>query len=399
MLSFSRPLLRDGSQPWPNHPVSIAFVITDLDPGGAEKALVNLVTHLDRTRWAPAVIALGGEGKLAAVVRAAGIPCECLDLNRRQMVKGIWKLAQVLRRCSPLLIQSFLFHANVASRLAALLAGRPTVVGGLRVAEHQKGWHLIVDRLTFPLSSGSICVSRGVLQFSQEIGRLSPRRLTVIPNGIDPQPFQQAEPLPRQLLGIPEGVHLALAVGRLDAQKGLPDLLDAAEWVMAKHATWHLALAGDGPLRNWLLERLARGKGLAGRVHWLGQRDDIPQLLKTADVLVLASHWEGMPNVVLEAMAAGKPVVATRVEGTEDLVIPGQSGWLVPPRAPEQLAQALLEAAHHPQTCHRLGEQGRARVTAEFSLDRTVQAYERVWAGLLNYQFPPCDGSASHPRS
>jgi len=279
-----------------------------------------------------------------------------------------------------------LFHANLATRLAAPWAGQPWVVGGLRVAEHRQRWHRTLDRLTAFLSAGSVCVSQGVLQFSLGVGGLDPRRLTVIPNGIDPEPFDRASALPRGALGIPEQAHLALAVGRLDVQKGLADLLAAAERVIARCPSWHLALAGDGPCRAWLLEQINGRPSLGGRIHWLGRRDDIPGLLKAADVLVLASLWEGMPNVVLEAMAASRPVVATAVEGTEELVIPGQTGWLVPPRDPEALSTALLAAAHAPDLCRTFGHESRARIEQEFSLERTVAAYERLWYGLLGYQ-------------
>ena len=139
--------------------------------------------------------------------------------------------------------------------------------------------------------------------------------------------------------------------------------------MIAADPSWHLAVAGDGPRRVWLVDQLAARPALRGRVHWLGARDDIPGLLKSADVLVLASLWEGMPNVVLEAMAAGRAVVATAVEGTVELVISGETGWLVPPRDPEALGRALLEAARDPGLCRRLGRNGRARVEAEFSLD------------------------------
>ena len=196
-----------------------------------------------------------------------------------------------------------------------------------------------------------------MLQFSQDVAGLDSRRLTVIPNGIDPQRFEQALAVPRKDLGIPEDAHLALAVGRLDPQKGIPDLLAAAERVIPQDPAWHLALAGDGPCRSWLLDQLAARPVLDGRIHWLGTRDDVPGLLRSANLLVLASLWEGMPNVVLEAMAAGRPVVATAVEGTEELVLPGQTGWLVPPGDPQSLGAALLDAARDPELCRRLGEQ------------------------------------------
>ena len=376
MQSLTQRLTTARPRPWPDHPVPIALVITDLDVGGAERAMVNLAIRLDRRRWSPMVIALGAEGTLAGVVRRAGLPCQCLGVDRHRPVQAVVRLARALRGHRPELVQSFLFHANVAVRLAAPWGCRPWVVGGLRVAEHRKRWHLVLDRLTAPLASGSVCVSRGVLEFSRDTGGLDPRRLIVIPNGIDPEPFDRACAVPRGTLGVPRNAQLALAVGRLDDQKGIPDLLAAAEQVIAADPSWHLAVAGDGPRRAWLVDQLAARPALRGRVHWLGARDDIPALLKSADVLVLASLWEGMPNVVLEAMAAGRAVVATAVEGTVELVISGETGWLVPPQDPEALGQALLEAARDPGLCRRLGRNGRARVEAEFSLDRTVAAYD-----------------------
>jgi starch synthase (maltosyl-transferring) len=366
----------------------LALVITDLDVGGAERSLVNLARRLDRRHWAPVVIALAGEGPLADLLRQANIPCECLGGRRNRPVQIVLRLAHVLRKYRPELVQSYLFHANVASRMAAPWAGWPRVVGGLRVAERQKRWHLTLDRWTGFLGCGSVCVSHGVYRFSRDEGGLDPRRLVVIPNGIDPEPFDHACPLARCDLGIPEKAHLVLAVGRLDIQKGVAELLAAAEQVVAGSETWHLAFAGDGPLRGWLLEQIAVRPSLAGRIHWLGPRDDVPRLLKTADVLVLASLWEGMPNVILEAMAASRPVVATAVEGTEDLVIAGETGWLAQPGDPPALALALLEAAHNPHACQKFGRAGRDRVECLFSLDATVAAYQRLWFSLLDYQIP-----------
>jgi starch synthase (maltosyl-transferring) len=375
------PILR----PWPERPIGVALVITDLDVGGAERALTALATRLDRSRWRVGVFCLSGPGALVEVIRGAGLPCECLDVGRRNPVRAVARLAASLRRFGPELIQSFLFHANLAARLAApwVSRPRPPVLGGIRVAERQRRWHLQLDRWTSRLVAGEVCVSRGVLAFSRDVGGLDPSRLTVIPNGIDPAPIDAADPVPRANIGIPDEAHLALFVGRLDPQKGLPDLLDAAERVIARRPDWHLALAGDGPERDWLLGALAARPALRDRVRWLGRRDDVPGLLKAADVLVQASHWEGMPNAVLEAMAARRAVVGTAVEGTEDLVVPGETGWLVPPRDPAALAHALEEAAEDPDRCRRYGQAGRLRVEREFTLDAVVAAYERLWAGVL----------------
>lgn len=364
----------------------VTLVITDLDVGGAERALVALATGLDRQRWDPSVIALGDEGKLVEPLRAASVATECLAVDRRRPLRAVLHLARSLRRRSPWLVQSFLFHANVASRFSAPLAGRPWVVGGIRVAERQKAWHLRLERLTSRLAVGSVCVSNGVLEHSKRQGGIDPDRLVVIPNGIDPLPYDAVAPCLRESLGVPASAHLALCVGRLDVQKGLPFLLEAAERVVALRADWHLAIVGDGPARDELRKRAADRPALAGRVHWLGRRNDVPALLKGADLLVLASLWEGMPNVVLEAMAARRAVVATAVEGSADLVIPGRTGWLVPPGSSEPLALALLDAASDPDRLRRYGEAGRLVVEADYSPRRVVSAYERLWGGILGFE-------------
>jgi glycosyltransferase involved in cell wall biosynthesis len=229
--ALARRLETAVGRPWPDRPVPVALVITDLDVGGAERALVALATGLDRRRWEPSVICLGPEGRLVEPLRAEGLGVSCLGAARGRPIRGVVRLARALRRRRPWLVQSFLFHANVAARLAAPWAGRPWVVGGLRVAERQRRWHLLLDRLTARLATGSVCVSEGVLRFSRDVGGLACERLTVIPNAVDPGPIDRAGPLGRDAIGVPLGGHLALFVGRIAPQKGLPILLDAAERV------------------------------------------------------------------------------------------------------------------------------------------------------------------------
>jgi glycosyltransferase involved in cell wall biosynthesis len=366
--------------------VPVSLVITDLDVGGAERAMVALATGLDRQRWHPTVITLGGEGALSAPLRNAGIAVECLNVNRRRPIAAIGALVSALRRSRPKLVQSFLFHANFAAKLASPLAGHPWVVGGLRVAERQRRWHLRLDRLTSGLSTGSVCVSEGVRRFSRDVAKLDPDRLAVIPNGVDPGLFDRAQPADRGWLGVPADAFLTLYVGRLDPQKGLKFLLDAASKILPIRPDWHLALAGDGPEREALMRRCDLDPLMQARIHWLGRRDDVPGLLKAADLVVLPSLWEGMPNVVLEAMAAGRAVVGTCVEGTEDLVVPEQTGWLVPPGDADALASALFEAATDQARLRHYGEAARARVDAEFTPARVVEAYERLWAGVLGLE-------------
>ena len=260
------------------------------------------------------------------------------------------------------------------------------MVGGLRVAERQRRWHLTLDRLTNCLATGSVCVSEGVRRFSINEGGLDPSRLVVISNGVDPSPIDRAQPINRASIEVPSEAFLTLYVGRLDPQKGLPGLLDAASRIIPTRPDWHLVLVGDGPDRAALTSRIEGDPILKTHVHNLGRRDDVPSLLKAADLLVLPSLWEGMPNVVLEAMAASLAVVGTSVEGTEDLVVPDQSGWLVPPRDVDALTSALLDAASDRSRLRRFGEAARGRVDASFTPARVVEAYDRLWSGVLGLE-------------
>jgi glycosyltransferase involved in cell wall biosynthesis len=382
---LARRLANAPRNAWPEQPVPVCLVITDLDVGGAERALVSLATGLDRRRWRPNVVNLSEPGALVEPLEAAGIRVESLGVDRRRPLHAVAKLTSALRRSKPRLVQSFLFHANLASKLAGPFCGHPWIVGGLRVAERQKRWHLTLDRLTSRLSTGSVCVSEGVRRFSLEAGKLEADRLIVIPNGVDPRAIDRSQPLDGSTLNIPPDAFLTLYVGRLDPQKGLNFLLEAAAKIFEVRPDWHLVLAGDGPLREPLQARTATQP----RVHWLGRRGDVPSLLKAADLLVLPSLWEGMPNVVLEAMAARLAVVGTKVEGTEDLVIPGQTGWLVPPADSGALFEALVEAASDRDRLRRFGEAGRDRVEASFTPPRVVEAYERLWARILGLELSP----------
>ncbi len=386
MESLASRLSRPDRKPWPSSPVPIALVITDLDRGGAERALCSLAKGLDREAFAPTVVCLGTEGELASELRSAGLPVANLNANPRKPVRGVAALARALRDFKPLLVQSFLFHANVAARIAANFAGKPWVLGGTRVAERGKPWHLLLEKLSAGLCCGSVCVSEGVWRFMRFEGRWPSERLTVIPNGIEPSAYDQAIPLDRTELGVGEDCFLLLFVGRLDLQKGVHDLLTAFESLARSRDDCRLLIVGAGPLEQELNDRVAGSQFLGEQVVFLGKRGDVPSLLRTADVLVLPSLWEGMPNVVLEAMAAGLAVVSTKIEGSDELVVPGQTGWLSPPGDPESLAKAMIEAASDRDRCKSFGSAGRLRIGEKFSLSRTILAYQSLWAGVLGLE-------------
>ncbi len=362
--------------------VRIAFCITDLDPGGAERALVQLVTRLDRQRWEPAVFCLSGHGALADELQAAGILVICLGARHWSNVSASLRLARELRRFRPAIVQSFLFHANLAGRIAGRVARVGKIVSGIRVAEKRSRVPLWLDRWTNWLVTSNVCVSRAVADFSIARAGLLPKKIVVICNGVDVARFSTARPADLSQFGISPGSQVLLTVGRLDRQKGLDDLVEAAALVVPKYPRAHFLMVGEGSERR-RIELLICETGLADRVHLAGWRPDIPELLAASYALVLSSHWEGLPNVILEAMAAGLPVVATRVEGTSELVNEGLTGLIVAPQSPATLAAGIEKLLSDPALSHAMGQSGRERAAANFSWDKMAAQYSALYSSLL----------------
>ena len=360
----------------------VALCITELELGGAERCLAELAVRLDRQRFSPTVYSLGPapadkDRSVLPRLLAAGVEVHCLD------GRSSWDFPRTVRRLSSLLaqhetqlVQTFLFHANIVGRLAARWAGVPSTVSGIRVAEREKKWHLRLDRWTDRFVDRHVCVSQAVAQFSAGHG-LPPEKLVVIPNGVDFERFGQTPVVPDR----PDRRWVTF-VGRLDRQKGVPWLLDmAADWLWQVPDV-DLLLVGKGPLEPELREQCGR-LGILDRVQFAGWRDDVPAVLAASCLLVLPSRWEGMPNVVLEAMAAGLPVVATDVEGVGELLGPAGGEQMAPYGDSAAFSRRVLRLLADAPAAAALGESNRRRAQESFSLDRMVSAYQRLWESLV----------------
>jgi starch synthase (maltosyl-transferring) len=368
--------------PTSEQPTRIAFCITDLDAGGAERALVQIVTRLDRSRWEPFVFCLSGEGELAAVLRDAGIAVVCLGANRRHGLRVVWRLSRRLAKLRPTILQTFLYHANIAGRLAGRAARIPMIVSGIRVAEKRSAFRLWLDRATGWMVARHVCVSQDVAAFSAARGRLPVSKIRVIPNGVDAARLAEAPRAELAQFGIPPASRTLLFVGRLDPQKGPFVLLTAVKDLLPRHPELHVLMVGDGPLGEKLRTWVAK-ENLQSRIHFAGRRNDVPSLFRAADLFVLPSLWEGLPNVVLEAMAAGIPTVASRVEGISDLLIDGRTGLIVPPNSPPDLAEAIARMLADPQQARRMAREAQRIVQERFTWQNVVEQYEQTYRELL----------------
>jgi glycosyltransferase involved in cell wall biosynthesis len=368
-------------------PARIAFCITELDPGGAERAFVELATRLDRGRFSPVVYCLGprpasNPTSLVDRLEATGVTVRCFGARRLHHLPGLAKhLVEQMRRDRPELVQTFLFHANVLGAWAARRAGVPCVVTGIRVAERRAKWHLWIARWSDRYVDRHVCVSTGARDFSREVGRLPAEKLLVIPNAVEVDRYALAVPADRKSLGAASDAKLIACIGRLDHQKGIDWLLEVMREVERREPKCELLLVGDGPERA-ALERQALRLGLA-RVRFLSFRRDVPEILAASDLVVLPSRWEGMPNVVLEAMAAGRAVVATDVEGVCELLAPNEAEQVVSPRDPQRFTEQIVRFLGDETLRHSLGATNQARAREHFSFAATVSAYERLYDELL----------------
>jgi glycosyltransferase involved in cell wall biosynthesis len=363
-------------------PRRIAFCITDLDIGGAEQCLFHVVSGLDRREWTPHVYCLSRRGALVDRLEALGIACTCLGWRGWRDVWRVISLARRLRAFRPELLQTFLFHGNMAGRIAGKLAGVPVIVSGIRVAEREKAWHVRLERWTRGLVAQHVCVSRAVADFSIREAHLRPETVTVIPNGVDVDRFQNAEPLSNVELGAPPETKWLIAIGRLHPQKGHLLLLEAVAPLLRADPQWRLLIVGEGPLRGDL-ERHIADLACSAQIVLAGFRSDVPRLLRTASLFVLPSLLEGLPNVVLEAQAACLPVIASDVEGIREIVQPGVTGLITEAGNVAELRAALEALMSSPE--RRSAMQCELQVNSESALTtrRMSQKYADLYRHLL----------------
>ena len=297
--------------------------------------------------------------------------------NALSFAGGLLRLFQLLRSGRFQVIETFTHHSNLIGCPLAWLAGVPVRIASHhgrierlpRLLERLHAW--MVNR---GIATRLVAVSREVVQQSIEEG-VQPQRISLIPNGVAPQAHnpQLANACRLSLLDQPNG-QLLISVGRLTYQKGHTFLLQAMPAVLERFPNTHLALAGDGPLRADLEAEAAR-LGIQDRVHFLGVRGDVPELLAAADVFVMPSRWEGLPLALLEAMNAGKPVVVSEVPGVREALDGGACGIIVPIENPQALAGALTELIADGSLRMRLGQAAQTRFNCHYTLDTMMARY------------------------
>jgi glycosyltransferase involved in cell wall biosynthesis len=365
------------------NPVRLAQAVYSLCMGGSEALARQIAGKLNgNDRYRCSIYAVDHGGPMAEILTAEGVPYHVFSRNGKLDLRLIRKLTAQFRKERVQIVHTH--HLN--QLLYAGLAGR---LAGARVIHTEHEFYMLsrrrarrLLRVLSMMADRVTAVAEPVAEFLRNEVGIPASKLTTIPNGVDIGRFQSACRIDRSVLGWRDEDVVIGCVARLEPEKGHAVLLDAFHSVHAQYPRARLLLVGDGSEGDQLMAK-AKGLGLNGAVQFLGIRRDIPEVLATCDVLTLPSSREGLPMVLLEAMAAGKPVVATRVGSVPDVVTDGESGLLLAIGDAHALAGALCTLVKDSKRRKVLADEGCKVVERRFDFARTLQMYQEVYERVL----------------
>lgn len=399
-VAATQPTVSMAPQAQTRRPMRIARIIARLNVGGPAQHAIFLSAGLDPARFVTTLItgtAGSHEGDLTAEARARGVTPVCIpELGRRihptYDLVALGKLVTLLRRLRPDLVHTHTAKAGALGRVAALLTGAPAIL-------HTFHGHVLDGYFSPSLSRLFLQIERALARITDRIITVSPQvrrdllargvgrpeQVEVIPVGLDLDRFLHGAASPahlRQTLPISAGAPLLGIVGRLVAIKDHSTLFQALVLLQSQGPSPHLIVVGDGEGRE-ALARMAQELGLAPRVHFLGWRNDLEAILGELDVVICCSKNEGTPVALIEAMAAGVPVLATDVGGVGDLILHGETGWLVPPGDPPALSRAIRDLLADPERRARPLPAARRLVLERHDVNTLLHRMEALYEALL----------------
>ncbi|MFA5112524.1 MAG: glycosyltransferase family 4 protein [Desulfobaccales bacterium] len=353
--------------------VRLVFLLQDLKVGGTQRQTLELVRRLDPARFRAEVWLMASGEDLVPLARDWGIPLVRLSRQAQVGPQALINLWRRLRRQPPDLLMLLTVVPNIWGRILGRLARIPVIVGNCRGGGAPRRQY---ERWLWPWMDHLLCNAVEIkTELTQGCG-IPPAKVTVILNGVDTEFYCPGPAGPRS------NPPVILSLARLVSDKDHDTLIAAFSQLSAAFPEAELWLVGDGPRRQAIQEQVRRSPAPDRVRFWPGQ-PDIRTFLHQACLLVLSSRYEALPNVVLEAMSAGLPVVATQVGGLPELVVPGRTGWLVPPGDAPALAAAMGQLLENPQACQDMGRAGRERALRDFSLETMTRLHEEVLDRLL----------------
>lgn len=369
-------------------PINIGFVLTSLPVGGQERGLLSIISRLDRERFRSFIYCLKDPGELGPEFESAGATVRSWFLKCKWDAGVLFRLIKCFRRDRIDIINTVGYgDCMFWGRLAGKLAGVPVIISAIHCTTDTRGHRVIghSNRLLAPITDAFVCVGHAQARHLARHEGLPENRMWVIYNGVDVAEF---EPAPgdreriRKQIGANDDTNVIGIVAALRWEKAHWVLLEAMREVLARFPNTLLVVVGDGPERE-KIERQIGELGLQPSVRLLGTRGDVPAVLAGIDIAVLCSETEAFPVSVVEYMAAGKPVVASRVGSVEEMVEDGRTGLLIPPRDPQALAGAIVHVLEEPGLAHKMGLAGREKAMSDFNIYEMERRRARLFEELL----------------
>ncbi|RMD92641.1 MAG: glycosyltransferase [Calditrichaeota bacterium] len=375
--------------------INVLQVVNGLAIGGGELKLLELVRNLKEKRsskYRVVICSVGQGGPLFDEFKKLGVKIYIIEKKHKFDFTQILKLYQIIKSENIHLVQTTLFYADIIGTLAAKLARVRPIISWETVSHpsdsHEHRWfHKISYQICMAWVDKIVAVSEAVKYFLIHQRGIAPDKIVTIHYGIDLAQFNNLNGFidykKRLELGFKKNDIVLGTVARLTHQKGHQYLIEAAPSILKIFPNVHFVFAGDGPLRKNLEEKTDQ-LGVRQNVHFLGFRNDVKDLLYTFDLFILPSLFEGLPNVILEAMATSRPVVATAVDGTPELVQHNKTGLLVPPKSPDALGEAILKLLQQPDRGKKMGYLGRQLVEKQFSFEQQFRRFEELYDAELS---------------
>jgi glycosyltransferase involved in cell wall biosynthesis len=364
----------------------VLHLITSFEIGGTERQAVELLKRLDRERFDVRLAVLRNEGPYYKEIHAQFPDVPEFPLGSfydPNAFKQLARLRRLMLREKIDVLHAHDFYSSFIGAAAARLCGVRVIACQRHLKLSDRRAHQLGTRLIHRLAHRILVNSQAIRDHIINDDGAPVRKIVVIKNGV--VPAKSRATCPNQLcseLGIDEGTTLVGIVARLQPVKGHRFFVEAAAEVLRTRTDAHFVLVGDGPLRTDI-KRQAIELGIYDRVHLLGDRADVSQLVGAFDLLVLASLHEGLPNAVMEAMSAGVPVVATSAGGTKELIIDGETGYLAAPANSKALADRIVRALDDDTHRVEIVSAARRRITSKFGIDRMVESVEALYDEIL----------------
>jgi glycosyltransferase involved in cell wall biosynthesis len=410
-LSHQRSIITDqseyklGTSPSSERKIRVLVVITVLGTGGATNVVLDLANHLNQSPDFDVLLLTGpippSRNDLTPLAHEMKIPTQMTPnlinhINPLVNIKAVTDLRKIMVEGDFDIVHTHSSVAGVVGRLAAYIARIPVII------HHVHGWglhekmstfskflYLNLERLCARFTNQLIVVSKTDIKKGLDYRIADENKFALIYNGIDQERFEQTvnESQIREELGLKPDSDLVGMIGRLDEQKNPLDFIRAAAIVADNYQNVQFVFIGDGPLRNES-KRLIKVLNLDDKFFLLGYRDDVTRIIPVLKITALSSLWEGLPIVFLEALSAGKPIVANNVDGAKEIVIDGETGYLVTPGEPSEMAEKILTLLNNDSLCHDMASIAKQR-SEYYSVDRMVSEIEQLYKDQLknSHQF------------